>query len=108
MTFPHADLDACAQAELIRSGEVSPRELVDAALAAIDATSELNAVIHRRDEAARADAGRVRVGDQPFAGGPILGKHLAAPLGGEPYHAGSAHLRDAGYVADHTSWLLDR
>ena len=108
MTFPHADLDACAQAELIRSGEVSPGELVDAALRAIDATSELNAVIHRRDESARADAGRVRVGEQPFAGVPILVKDLDGFLAGEPWHAGSVHLRDAGYVADHTSWLIER
>jgi amidase len=108
MNLPHAELDACAQAELVRSGEVSPRELVDAAIAAIDATSQLNAVIHRRDELARAEAERVRVGDQPFAGVPILVKDLDGFLAAEPYHAGSVHLRDAGYVADHTSWLFDR
>jgi amidase len=108
MTFPHADLDACAQAEQIRSGELSPRELVDAALEAIDTTGELNAVIHRRDDAARADAERVRVGEQPFAGVPIVVKDLDGFLEGEPYHAGSVHLRDARYVADHTSWMLDR
>jgi amidase len=108
MTSPYAELDACEQAELIRSGQVSPRELVDAAIDAIDATSQLNAVIHRRDELARADAARVRVGEQPFAGVPLVVKDLDGVLEGEPYHAGSVHLRDANYHADHTSWLFDR
>ena len=108
MSNPFASLDATAQAALVASGEVTPLELVDAALAAIDDTAELNAVIHRRDDAARREAELVRVGEQPFAGVPLLVKDLDGYLAGEPYHAGSAHLRDAGYVADHTSWLFER
>ena len=57
MTDDLAVLDATAQAALVRDGAVSPRELVDAALARIDAVNpQLNAVIHRRDERARAEA----------------------------------------------------
>ena len=42
-----AQLDATAQAELVRSGEASPLELVDAAIARIEKLNpELNAVIH--------------------------------------------------------------
>ena len=86
----------------------APGELVAAALAAIDDTAELHAVIHRRDEKATAEAEAVRVGEQPFAGVPILVKDLDGYLAGEPWWGGSAHLRDAGSVADHTSWLFER
>ena len=42
-------LDATQQAELIRTGEVSPKELVEAAIARIEELNpELNAVIRTR------------------------------------------------------------
>ena len=50
-------MDATAQAALVRSGEVSPLELVDAAIAAIEKLNpELNAVIHGASSEARAEA----------------------------------------------------
>jgi hypothetical protein len=50
-------LDATAQAELVRRGEASPLELVDAAIDRIDKlNSELNAVIHPLYERARTAA----------------------------------------------------
>jgi amidase len=50
-------LDATAQAELVRSNEVSPSELVDAAIARIEKLNpELNAVIHELFERARNEA----------------------------------------------------
>jgi amidase len=49
-----ASLDATAQAELVRSGEATPAELVDAAIVRIEKLNpELNAVIHERFEASR-------------------------------------------------------
>ena len=49
--LPH--LDATAQAELVRNGDVSAAELVDAAIARIEAINpQLNAVIHERFEKA--------------------------------------------------------
>ena len=52
-----AHLDATAQAALVRDGEVSPIELVDAAIARIEkCNDELNAVIHPLFERARATA----------------------------------------------------
>ena len=43
-----APLDATAQAELVRNGEASPLELVDAAIERIEASNgEINAVIHK-------------------------------------------------------------
>ena len=51
-------LDATAQAELVRSKEVSARELAEAAIARIEAVDgEINAVIHRRFDEALAEAG---------------------------------------------------
>jgi amidase len=52
-----ASLDATAQAALVRSGEVSALELVDAAIARIErGNPAFNAVIHPRFEQARAEA----------------------------------------------------
>jgi len=50
-------LDALGQAELVRRKEVTPRELVEAALARIDkANPALNAVVLRLDDRAREAA----------------------------------------------------
>ena len=52
-----AALDATAQAELVRRGDVAPRELVDAAIARLERLNpRLNAVIHPALERARAAA----------------------------------------------------
>ena len=52
---PASLLDATAQAELVRRGEVTPLELVDAAIARIEKLDpELGAVITRQFERARA------------------------------------------------------
>ena len=55
-----AVLDATAQAELVRTKQASPAELVDAAIARIEALNPaLNAVIHERfDKAREARAAR--------------------------------------------------
>jgi amidase len=108
MTDDLGGFDATAQAELVRDGTVSPRELVDAALARIDAVDpQLNAVIHRRDARARAEAD-AGPPDGPFSGVPILVKDLDGSLGGEPLHFGNRLLRDLGHVADHDSYLFAR
>jgi amidase len=105
MTDDLAVIDATAQAALVRDGEVSPLELVDAALARIDAVNpSLNAVIHRRDERARAEADAAP--DGPFRGVPILVKDLDGSLADEPLHLGNQLLRDLGYTADHDSFLF--
>jgi amidase len=105
MTDDLAVLDATAQAALVRDGTASPRELVDAAIARIDAVNPaLNAVIHRRDERARAEADAAP--DGPFRGVPILVKDLDGSLDGEPLHLGNCLLRDLGYTADHDSYLF--
>jgi len=108
MTDDLAVFDATAQATLVRDGTATARELVDAALARIDAVNpELNAVIHRRDARARAEAD-AGPPDGPFRGVPILVKDLDGTLGGEPLHLGNRMLRDLGHVADHDSYLFAR
>lgn len=107
MTDP-LDLDAVGQAELVRRGEVSPLELVDAAIARIEARNpDINAVIHPRFEAARAEAAG-DLPDGPFCGVPFLVKDAVASMAGEPAHAGMGFLRRHGYRAPRDSWLVER
>ncbi len=102
------DRDAVGQAELVRRGGVSPSELVEAAIARIEARNpDLNAVIHERFAAARAEAAG-DLPDGPFRGVPFLVKDAVASMAGEPAHAGMAFLRRHGYRADHDQWLVER
>lgn len=73
---PFAQLDATEQAALLRRGEVSALELVDAAIARIESfDGTLNAVTTRLFERAREQAGRP-LPDGPFTGVPYLVKDL--------------------------------
>jgi amidase len=101
-------MDATAQAELVRTGEASPLELVDAAIAAVEKLNpELNAVIHERFDEARAEAGGER-SDGPFVGVPMVLKDLDGYQAGAPYHGGMRHLRDVGFVPTTDSYLTAR
>ncbi|HET9613417.1 MAG TPA: amidase [Candidatus Limnocylindrales bacterium] len=100
-----ASLDLIAQAELVRRGEVSPPELVDAAIDRIEALDpQLNAVVATVYDAARAEAaaaaGRSRddrargaADARPLAGTPFLVKDLGAAMAGVPETMGSRALR---------------
>jgi amidase len=102
------DLDATGQAALVRDGDVSPSELVDLALARIDARNPaLNAVIHRRDERARAEAAAVDP-SAPFAGVPMVLKDLMCELADEPFHEGMRYLADLDYRAPADQTLARR
>lgn len=108
MTDDLAVLDATAQAALVRDGDATARELVDAAIARIDAVNpRLGAVIHRRDERARAEAD-AGPPTGPFRGVPIVVKDLDGSLAGEPLHLGNRMLRDLGHVAERDSFLFAR
>ncbi|HYT39821.1 MAG TPA: amidase family protein [Acidimicrobiia bacterium] len=88
--------DATGLAELVRAGDVTPLELVDAAIERIELVDpQLNAVIHRRFERARAEAAQVATGGAaPFAGVPFLVKDITCHQAGEPFHEGMRFLRD--------------
>ena len=97
MTEDLARLDATAQAELVRIGEVSPEEL---ALAAIERAErlnpELNAIIHPLYEQGLEES-RGAVPDGPFQGVPFLFKDLGAGLAGQPMHMGMKVLKEADF-----------
>jgi amidase len=100
---PH--LDATAQADLVRSGEVTPRELVEGAIERIEALNgDLNAVIHPLFEEALA----TEPADGPFKGVPFVVKDLVCAVKDTPHHEGMRFLRDQGFRADADSWLAGR
>ena len=100
-----ARLDGTAQAELVRRGELGPRELVDAAIARIERLDpQLGAVVAPLfDEARAAAAGNLP--DGPLRGVPFLMKDLGATQAGQPYWAGSRALRELGYRAPRDTYL---
>ncbi len=106
MTSP-TELDATAQADLVRRGEVSPAELVDAAIARIEAVDpHLDAVVRERFDAARAEAAG-ELPDGPFRGVPLLLKDMGCHVAGEETAYGLAALRDAGTRWRRTSHLAE-
>ncbi|HYV59508.1 MAG TPA: amidase, partial [Acidimicrobiia bacterium] len=109
MTDDLAFLDATAQAELVRCGQVSPVELVDAAINRIEKLDpELNAVIHPRFDRARDEAAAAALPDGPFRGVPTLFKDLMCAVEGEPYHEGMRFLKDNDYRPRYTDNLVHR
>ncbi len=105
-----SDLDATAQAALVRNGSASPRELVDAAIARIERDNPtLDAVTIPMFEQARATADNAPHG--PFRGVPILIKDLDATVAGELYTGGMLPLKRANYrptVDNHVVVALKR
>ena len=99
---------AIEQAELVRSGEASSRELVEASLAAIERLNpELNAVVTLAAERALEEADGVEAGDpRPLAGVPILIKDLIALTEGIRTTNAMAALDD--WVPSHDSSTVRR
>src|SRR3954453_6283301 len=99
-------MNAGEQAALVRSGEATATELVEAALARIEA-SGLNAFAHVAGERALAAAARIRPRDpRPLCGVPIAVKDLLSATAGMPTAHGSAAFGD--WVADHDSAHIRR
>ncbi len=85
--------DALGLAELIRSGEVQPTELLDLALArAAQVNPALNAIVTPLHDAARARCAQPFVADAPFAGVPFLIKDLFQDIAGVPTSCGNRAL----------------
>ncbi|MGI9508460.1 MAG: amidase, partial [Geminicoccaceae bacterium] len=86
--------DGLALGEKVRSGEISATELLEAAIARIEAVDpELNAVVTKVYDQA-LDAARRHNPDGPFAGVPFLLKDLGGALGGVPFTGGSRFFKD--------------
>jgi amidase len=105
-------LDATAQAELVARGEASPVELVDAAIARIEALNPaLNAVIHARFERARDEAAALPAApppDAPLHGVPFLVKDAVCHTAGDPYHCGMRLLKRLAWTEPTDTWLAER
>jgi amidase len=98
-------MDATAQAELVRQGEVSAAELVEAAIGRIeDVNPRLDAVIRTRYDRARAEAADGPPGG-PFRGVPILLKDLGCPVAGEVTAFGLGPMRELAWPV--TSYLAE-
>src|SRR3954452_6696236 len=99
-------LDATAQAELVRSGEASPKELVEAAIAGIETLNpRLDAVLRTRFDQAREEASG-DLPDGPFRGVPFLLKDLGATVAGEPTAFGIGPMAEVPMPA--TSFLVEQ
>lgn len=100
------DYDALGLAELVRRKEVSPEELLEAAIARVEAIDpEINAVVTRMYDEARATI-ETGIGDGRFAGVPFLLKDLGAIYSGVRTTFGS-RLFDQ-YIPEYDDELVRR
>jgi amidase len=99
-------LDATAQAELVRRGEVSPVELVESAITRIERLNPaLNAVITPLHEQARTLAASRRLPDGPFRGVPLLLKDYFCQVAHTPYYEGMRFLRNLKWKSKEDTYL---
>ena len=94
-------------AALVRAGDLSARELVEASLRRIDGLEPtINAFTHVAHESALAQAGAIAAGDpRPFAGVPVAIKDNR-PVSGMPLTMGSELFGD--FVPRHDAYLVRR
>ncbi len=89
----YSNFDAVGLAELVRTKQVHPRELVEAAIERIEHYNpQLNAVVHKMYNRAVAQADGA-LPDGPLAGVPFLLKDLIALYPGEPTTGSSRYLQ---------------
>jgi len=101
-------MDAVDQAALVRNGEVTPLELLDAAIERIERIDPvLNAVVIRWFDHAR-DTARAGLPDGPFRGVPFLIKDLFAGYAGQRITNGNVALKNASVVSDADTTLVSR
>ena len=96
----YENYDALGLAELVARGEVTPVELLEAALVRVEALNDkLNAVVNLAPDQARRliDEGLPAA---PFRGVPFLLKDLGAEAIDFPSHNGSRLFRDTRYTFD--------
>lgn len=102
-------LDATAQAKLVADGQVSPIELVDAAIERIEKYDpKVNALTYRWFEAARELARSGALPDGPFRGVPFLLKDLHASEAGKPISHGNKAFKAANYISPVDTDLVAR
>ncbi|BBX98288.1 6-aminohexanoate-cyclic-dimer hydrolase [Mycobacterium lacus] len=92
-------MDATDQALLVAKAEVTPSELVEAAIERIERSNPaLNAVVIEWFEHARAVAADPDLPDGPFRGVPFLLKDLYTSFAGQTLSNGNVALKEAGKI----------
>jgi amidase len=104
-TFSYKDYDAIGLAELIRNKEVKAKEVVQEAIAQIEALNpQFNAVINKMyDQALKAAEGELT---GAFAGVPMLLKDITQEVEGEPITSGSRGYQ--GYRAKKDAAIVQK
>ena len=99
------EYDAVGQAELVRKGDISPSELVEAAITRLEKVNpQINCVAEKTYEQARA-AAKSADRNAPLAGVPFAIKDLGIAQKGIATHSGS---RAPVFVPDFDSVLIER
>lgn len=99
--------DAIGQAKLIKDGEVSSEQLIEASISRIESLNgPLNAVVTPMYEQALAASRKPINTSSPLAGVPMLVKDLFAKVAGARLTEGSASLKD--YICPEDSELIRR
>jgi len=102
----YSSYDAIALADLIRTRQTSPRELVSAAIKNVETLNpRLNAVVHKMFDAALKLADEP-AGSGPFAGVPFMLKDLLSWYAGEPIASGSRYFK--GWIPPHDTEIVTR
>ncbi len=102
-------MDATDQAALVASGEVSPSELLEAAIERIERIDPtLNAVVIRWFDHARETAASADLPNGPFRGVPFLIKDLFANYAGQRISNGNVAFKEAHVIADADTTLVSR
>ena len=100
----YAQYDGLGLAELVKSGQVKPLELIEAAIAAIERLDpQLNALTYKAYESARELAKELEQKPMPsalFAGVPFLLKDLRCNAAGMPTSNGTRLLKDVAFPRD--------
>jgi amidase len=101
-------MDAVDQAALVDKGEVTPLELLEAAIERIERIDPvLNAVVIRWFDHAR-DTARADLPDGPFRGVPFLIKDLFAGYAGQRISNGNLALKNEKAISDADTTLVSR
>ncbi len=102
-------MDATDQATLVAKGEVTPSELLEAAIERIERSNpSLNAVVMRWFEHARSVAADPDLPEGPFRGVPFLLKDLYTSFAGQTLSNGNIALKEAGKIDAADTTLVAR
>ncbi|WP_040954326.1 amidase [Virgibacillus sp. SK37] len=103
----YVKLDATDLAELMKSKEMKPSELVELSFQQLEKVNPvLNAVVHERKAKALKEADEIQVDQGPFAGVPLLLKNISQHVKGELLTSGSKLLQQS--ISKHDSNLVGK